>query len=230
MTIVAFCGLMYIARHPLMRLAGSYWIVDQPVSHADVIIVLGDDDYRGDRAAKAAALFREGVARQVVVSGRWLRPYASMADMMALDLEKDGVPQASVIKFSSQAESMEQEAQALSKLILSHGWSQIVVVTSNYGTRRARFICQRVFPHKVSVRVVSAPDTDFDPSGWWRTRLGEKLFFNEVFEYVVARWELRHGDTLPGGSSPQSRLQPGPEDSGSSSGILYPPVSYWKQS
>lgn len=200
---------MYIARHPLLRLAGSYWVVNESVSHADIIIVLGDDDYRGDRAAKAAELFHEGIAPEVVASGRWLRPYASVADMMAVDLEKDGVPQGSVIKFSNQAGNIEQEAQALRGLIQSHGWSQIVVVTSNYGTRRARFVCQRIFPHKVSVRVVSAPDTNFDPSGWWRTRLGEKLFLNEIFGYIVARWELRHGDVPDGDPASQTFLQPG---------------------
>ena len=76
------------------------------------LIVLGDDNYAGDRAAHAAELYRTGLAPVVVASGRVLRPYAGIAEMIEHDLESHGVPAASIVKFSHRAENTREEAEA----------------------------------------------------------------------------------------------------------------------
>jgi len=48
--LVALCLLIYWARHPIMRYAAESWIVDAPAAHADAILLLGDDNFYGDRA------------------------------------------------------------------------------------------------------------------------------------------------------------------------------------
>ena len=88
-------------------------MVNDPAAQADVIIVLGDDNYAGDRASHAADLYRMGLAPVVVASGRALRPYAGIAEMMEHDLESHGVPAASIVKFSHRAENTREEAEAL---------------------------------------------------------------------------------------------------------------------
>ncbi len=98
---LAFLALIYVVRHPLLRLAGQLWVVDEPAERADVIVVLGDDNYTGDRAAHAADLYRAGLATQVVASGRLLRPFAGISEMIERDLESRGVPAASVVKCGS---------------------------------------------------------------------------------------------------------------------------------
>jgi len=95
------------------------------------------------------------------------------------------------VKFSHRAGNTREEAEALSALIESRGWKRILVVTSDYHARRARFIFERVLPSNVAVRVSGAHDSEFDPSRWWETRKGQKIFMNELLGYVVARWELR---------------------------------------
>jgi len=55
---LAFFAFIYVLRHPLMRLAGDLWMVNEPATSADVIVVLGDDNYAGDRAFHAAELYR----------------------------------------------------------------------------------------------------------------------------------------------------------------------------
>jgi uncharacterized SAM-binding protein YcdF (DUF218 family) len=197
--LLAFLAFLYSLRHPLLRFAGQLWVADEPAERADVIVVLGDDNYAGDRAAHAVDLYRAGLAPQVVASGRLLRPYAGIAEMIERDLESRGVPASSIVKFPHRAANTREEAEALSRLAASHGWKRVLVVTSNYHARRARFIFGRVFPPSVTVRVCAAHDSEFDPSRWWETRLGQKLFFNEVVGYVVARWELRgKSSTGPG--------------------------------
>jgi len=192
LVFLALLAFLYILRHPLMRLAGELWVVNEPAVQSDVILVLGDDNYAGDRAAHAAELYRAGLAPQVVASGRFLRPYAGIAEMIEHDLESHGVPAASIVKFSHRAANTREEAEALDELVTSRGWRRVLLVTSDYHARRARFIFSRVLPPGVTVRVSAAHDTEFDPSHWWETRLGQKILLNEVLGYVVARWELRH--------------------------------------
>jgi uncharacterized SAM-binding protein YcdF (DUF218 family) len=189
---VALLVLLFSLRQPLLRLAGWFWVVDEPAERADAILVLGDDNYTGDRAAHAAELYREGLAPRVVASGRMLRPNKGLADFIARDLEAHGVPSGSVVPLSSHAANTREEAEALRDLVVHRSWKKVIVVTSNYHTRRARFIFGRVFPIGVTVHVSSASDSEFDPSRWWETRLGLKLFFSELLGYVVAQWELRH--------------------------------------
>jgi uncharacterized SAM-binding protein YcdF (DUF218 family) len=198
---LAFLALIYVVRRPLLRLAGQLWVVDEPAEHADAIVVLGGDNFMGDRAAHAAELYRAGLAPEVVASGRMLRPYAGISEMTARDLEFRGVPVASIVKFSHRAANTREEAEALAGLVANRGWKRVLVVTSNYHTRRTRFIFGRIFGPGVTVRVSAAHDSEFDPSHWWESRQGAKLFSNEVLGYAVAWWELRGKPHAAGGAA-----------------------------
>jgi uncharacterized SAM-binding protein YcdF (DUF218 family) len=186
-----FLALLFVARHPLMRFAGQFWVVDEPAAQSDALIVLGDDNYAGDRAFHAAELYREGVAPVVVACGRMLRRNAGIAEVMQHDLESFGVPGASIVPLAHRAENTQEEAAEVARLIHTRGWKRVMVVTSNYHARRTRFIYGRVLPPSISFRVSGARDSEFDPSRWWQTRQGQKLFLTELVGYVVARWELR---------------------------------------
>jgi uncharacterized SAM-binding protein YcdF (DUF218 family) len=201
LAFLAFLAFFYLLRHPLMRLAGDLWMVNDPATSADVIIVLGDDNFAGDRAFHAAGLFRSGVAPVVVASGRMLRSSAGIADFMEHDLESFGIPAASIVKFSHRAANTKQEAEALAGLIASRGWKRILIVTSNYHARRARFIFERVLPPDLGIHVSGARDSEFDPSRWWETRPGQKLFLDELLGYAAARWELRSKPASPAGAA-----------------------------
>ena len=174
-----------------MRLAGQFWVVDEPAAPSDALIVLGDDNYAADRAFHAAELYREGVAPVVVASGRMLRKNFSIADVMEHDLESFGVPPAAIVKLAHRAQNTREEADEVARLIQVRRWKRVLVVTSNYHARRARFIFGRILPSSVVLRVSGARDSEFDPSRWWQTRQGQKLFMSELVSYLVARWELR---------------------------------------
>jgi uncharacterized SAM-binding protein YcdF (DUF218 family) len=191
---LAVLFVLYLVRNPLLRLAGNFWVVDDPPAHADAIVVLSDDNYYGERAARAAELFKAGWAPRVIASGRNLRAYASIAELIQHDLMDRGVPAGAVVRFPNRAENTREEAAAVSEFVASHGWKRVVVVTSNYHTRRARYIYERLLPAGTSLGVSAAHDSEFDPSGWWRTRLGVKLFVRETGALLLAMWELRHNN------------------------------------
>ena len=192
-SIVALCGLLYLLRGPILSFTGETWVVDEPLQPADVLIVLSDDNFYADRATKAAQLYREGMAKIVVASGRRLRPNAGICELMEHDLIERGVPKENILRVVHESDNTREEAQALVRIAAERKWRKVIVVTSNYHTRRARYIFRKVFPQKVEVFVSSARDGDFDPAHWWEKRKSIKELTREFAGMIVAIWELRGG-------------------------------------
>jgi len=187
--LAALCFLIYLARHPIMRYAAESWVVDAPATHADAILLLGDDNFYADRATRAAELIRQNIAPLVVASGRRLRPNAAITDLMQHDLLERGVPKEKILVFPHDADSTAEEAAALARFSSEHHFRSIILVTSNYHTRRALYIFEKSFPSSISVSAAAARDGDFDPDRWWEKRKSERLFFHELQGMLVAFWD-----------------------------------------
>ena len=193
--LVILVGLLYLVRAPLLRLAGSFWVKSDPPANSDVIVILGDDDFTADRATRAADLYHDGWAPLIVGSGIWLRPYLSVANLMQRDLEARGVPHQAIIPYAHKATDTLEELRDICGFAEQHGWKRVMIVTSNYHTRRTRYLCDHIFPSDIHVLVVAAPDHAYDPDSWWKTRLGVKTFFHEFVGIIVAFWEVHHQDS-----------------------------------
>lgn len=189
--LVLLGALFYFARHPIMRFVAQSWVIDEPVAHADAIMVLSDDNFYADRATRAAELSRQQVAPVVVASGRRLRPHAGFGELIEHDLIERGVPKEKVLRFDHDAGDTIGEAEALEKLAEERHWRSVIVVTSNYHTRRVRYIFGKIFPSQVAVSVASARDADFDPERWWEKRKSTNLFVHEFLGMFDAFWALR---------------------------------------
>lgn len=189
--IVILLGAIWLLRHPLLRVAGEMHVVDEAPQPSDAIVVLGNDTYWGERAARAAELYRGRWAPRVIASGAYIRPYATIADLIRRDLIERGVPADAAIAFSHFTGSTREEAYAVRRLMREKGWKRLIVVTSNYHTRRARYIYRRVLDPDMQVRVVAAPDSSYDPRAWWQSRIGLKTFVYECTGSVVAFVEMR---------------------------------------
>ncbi|HEV2314792.1 MAG TPA: YdcF family protein [Candidatus Acidoferrales bacterium] len=198
--VVLFCFLIYLVRVPLLRVAGNFWITPQPPAASDVIVILSDDDFTADRASRAAELYHAGWAPKIVASGRRLRPYASIAELMQKDLEARGVPEKAIIPYPHDAVDTLIELTDIRGFVRQHGWKRVMIVTSNFHTRRTRYLCRHIFPADIKVLVESAPDVNYDPDSWWRTRGGLKIFFHESVGMVVSAWEVHHQKASPPGA------------------------------
>jgi hypothetical protein len=100
-------------------------------------------------------------------------------------------------------------------------WRRVLVVTSNFHTRRARHIFVRVFRDSADVRVIAARDSGYDPADWWHSRTGIKSFFLELGGYPVAIWETRSMESAQRGlHQPDASTSPAPLPT-----IVSPPVS-----
>jgi uncharacterized SAM-binding protein YcdF (DUF218 family) len=194
--VVVLCAVLYLARGPILRFVGESWIVEDSLDRADAIIVLSDDNFYADRATHAADLYRHGMAPIVIASGRRLRPYAGIAELMEHDLIERGVPKDRIVRIAHNAGNTREEAQVLAQQALERKWRSVIVVTSNYHTRRARYIFRHVFPSQTMVRVSGAHDGDFDPENWWRARKSVKEFTRELAGMIVALWDLKGHSTI----------------------------------
>ena len=188
-SFVVVCAFLYLARRPILRFVAESWIVEDADSKADALIVLSDDNFYADRATRAAELFREGKAPIVVASGRRLRPVAGIAELIEHDLVERGVPKDRIVRLAHDGDCTREEAEALTKLVTQKKWHSVIVVTSNYHTRRARYIFHKVFPQGIEVHIASARDGDFDPQHWWEKRKSIKKLTHEFAGMVVAMWE-----------------------------------------
>ena len=188
--LAIFCAVLYLARRPILRFTAESWIIEDSLDKADAAMILGDDNFYADRATRGAELFREGKVSVIVASGKRLRPNAGIAELMEHDLVERGVPRDKIVRFAHDADSTLEEAQALARLAKERKWRSVIVVTSNFHTRRARYIFRRVFPGGVELRIASARDGDFDPERWWEKRKSTKELTREFAGMVVALWEL----------------------------------------
>ena len=189
--LAALLGGIYLARHPLLRFAGESLVVEDPPEKSDAIIILSDDNFYADRATRAAELFRQKLAPVVVASGVRLRPNAGIAELMTHDLIERGVPRENILPFPQDADNTREEVQFLQKLVREKNWKSVIVVTSNYHSRRAKYIFGKILADSVTVRMAAARDADFDPQHWWEHRKSIKRFLHEIVGSVVSWWELR---------------------------------------
>jgi uncharacterized SAM-binding protein YcdF (DUF218 family) len=198
--------VLYFARHPIFRLIGEGWVIEDTLDRSDAILILSDDNFYADRATRAAQAYRQGLAPVVVASGRRLRPYAGIAELMEHDLIERGVPKDKILRVAHDADNTREESIALAQFARQKKWRSVIVVTSNYHTRRARYIFAHVFPQDIRVQVTGARDGDFDPEQWWEKRISVKQLAREMAAMLVAVWEQHGGFAKPAKS--QTSLRP----------------------
>ena len=192
-TVVLVLAALYLARHPIFRLLGEAWVVEDTLDRSDAILVLSDDNFYADRATRASQVYRQNLGPIVVASGRRLRPYAGIAELMEHDLIERGVPKDKILRIAHDSDNTREEAQALAQVAKQKKWRSVIVVTSNYHTRRARYIFSHIFPEDVKIRITGAHDDNFDPERWWEKRISVKELVREMAGMVVAIWEQHTG-------------------------------------
>lgn len=148
------------------------------------IVVLGGDD-SGSRILKAAELAQAGYAPYVLVSGpRNLLGHES--DSTVEYARRKGFPLSLFQPLPNDTDSTRTEAEFIGAYLRAHDIHKILLVTSNFHTRRAARLMRHENPG-LQVDVVPAPDPYFTPGAWWKSRNGQKTFLIEWIK-TVATW------------------------------------------
>lgn len=167
---------------PLLTTAGRFLVEDDKPEKADVIVVLGGDQ-SGVRILKAAQLAKSGYAPYVLVSG----PHTLLGHESDDEIEyarRKGYPVSLFRPLPHELDSTRAEAELIDGYLRSQQARKILLVTSNYHTRRAARLLREYSPG-LRVVAVAAPDPAFTPDGWWKNREGQKVFFNEWLKTIA---------------------------------------------
>lgn len=181
--------MVWAFRYPLLRVTGRFLIKEDPGARGDVLVVLGGAPV--ERGIAAARLFKEGAARNAVFTGSVVpqsvqaaglfRSEAWLTRSIAL---KAGLP-ASEARLLEIGTSTWEECAAVRDLALSSDYDTVVVVTTEFHTRRVRRVFNKVLgPSGIAVFVRAAPSIKYDPLHWWRTEEGLLMVNNEYVKLL----------------------------------------------
>jgi uncharacterized SAM-binding protein YcdF (DUF218 family) len=172
-------------RAQILAALGRFLVNAEAPARADVILVLAGDGY-GHRILSGAELAKQGYAAKVLVSGP-AGAYGNHECELAIPFAvKAGYPESYFVHAEHQARSTGGEAEVLVPQLRMMGAKRVLLVTSNFHTRRAGRIFRRAAPDLTFI-VFASPDEDFTPDGWWRDRNAQKIFLVE-WEKIVADW------------------------------------------
>jgi DUF218 domain len=182
-------GVMAALAAGLAAKAGSFLIVDAP-RPSDVILVLaGETDRRPERALQ---LLAQGYGRRVVLD---VPTNAKLYEFTQIQLAQkyiQDLPQgAAVTVCPIDGLSTRDESKDAKKCLAGDGGKSVLIVTSDFHTRRALDIFQREVPgHKYSV--AAARDAEQFGARWWTHRQWAKTLVNEWLRLIwwetVDRW------------------------------------------
>jgi uncharacterized SAM-binding protein YcdF (DUF218 family) len=174
-------------------LAASPWWIDWPARllvqsdapvKSDGIVVLAGDG-AGYRIQAGAELAKQGYAPIVLSSGaEWF--YGACECDLAIDYAvRNGQPRELFAPLRNTATSTDAEAREIFAEVQRRQWKSVLVVTSDYHTRRTRIILNRLKPPGVSLTVFGAPDRYFRPDHWWWHRESRKTLVLEWSKLVA---------------------------------------------
>jgi hypothetical protein len=169
--------------------AGGFLVVDAP-QRSDVILVLaGETDRRPELALQ---LLAQGYGRRIVLD---VPADAKIYEFTQLQLARKYVqdlPQAASVSVCPiDGLSTKDESKDAEKCLASEGGKSVLIVTSDFHTRRALSVFRREIPgHEYSV-AAARDETQFGVR-WWTHRQWAKTFVNEwmrlIWWKVVDQW------------------------------------------
>jgi uncharacterized SAM-binding protein YcdF (DUF218 family) len=180
-------ALAVAAHGPALRLIGRALVVEDPVAKVDAIVVVaGGTPSREDAAA---ALFREGLAPDVVLSNPFtpdrVRQLITMGARRLdyqgesrLVLEQRGVPAQAIVALPQPVKTTEAELKVVGELARARGWRRVILVTSPQHSRRVKLVWSRQAPADIQSIVRIAQDDDF-LDDWWRKRRQAEAVLHE---------------------------------------------------
>jgi len=184
--IIATAVVLMIVFHPVVLAAlGNFLVKAGSPEKADVIVVLAGDGF-GHRILTAADLIKQGYAPKALISGPDGNYGIYECDLAIPFAVRAGDPESYFTHLEHHARSTLDEAKVIVEKLREMGVKRVLLVTSNFHTRRAGKIFRRTAPD-IDFIVVAAPDEFFQPDNWWHNREASKTF---VYEWMktVAEW------------------------------------------
>lgn len=152
---IVFILLMIVIILSLIRISipimEGYLIVDQPLLHADALVVMAGS--MTERLPAAAKLYENKVAEKILLTNDGVSSAYSdekhrnlfQVEWAKSDLLKSGIPEKSIIILPYTASGTIHDALHARPEVLARGMKSILIVTSDYHTKRSQWTFKNVF-------------------------------------------------------------------------------------
>jgi uncharacterized SAM-binding protein YcdF (DUF218 family) len=194
--------LLYFLSGPTMIMVGEFLVkVDEP-ARSDAVVVLSTGIEYYPRLMEAAMLFQDGFAERVAINGnrmsealrelerRGFRRCSPWYEDTVRVLEFLGVPREKVFIVSAEdAYDTVSEAKLVGEVLSEAGITSILLTTSKYHTRRARYIWKKLFSDRFTIRAVAARDDPFSTKAWWKEGRQARWVLAEYGAWIYYFWK-----------------------------------------
>ena len=187
MAFMILAGLLWACRFSILRAAAAAWVIDDPPSPVDVVVVLGGGaDFR---PFKAAELYHAGLTKRILVANVKPSPTAELGlhrsetDISIGVLTNKSVPLENIIRFGQNVTSTRDEARALRDWVSTNQIKTVAIPTDPFHTRRVNWFFTREL-RGTGVRVITpvASPREYTTTNWWTCEEGLIAFQNEVIK------------------------------------------------
>jgi len=189
--------LVYALRSQILTGMADLLVVNDPLQPADIIFVLNGD--YNTRPFRASELYKQGLAPIIVIAQSEMLP-AEKLGLASNDtnvsigvMKKLGVPPEKIVILPVEGgvTSTFDEANALRQYIETHNIHSLILLTSAFHTRRAKWIFDRELAGlSVRLEVAAVPSYGFDESNWWQSEDGLITLNNEYIKlaYYILKY------------------------------------------
>jgi DUF218 domain len=190
--MAGLAGLAWAERAPLLRGAADLWIVSDPITPADVAVVLGGGV--DVRPFAAAALYHQGLVKKILVSqvadGRAVAIGAELGhtEINRQVLLKLGVPADAIETFGKANKNTKEEALALLEWSQRHASRALIIPVGSFEARRVHWTFRHEFagqPVRIEISAFDSPQ--YVRANWWATERGIVEFQNEILKFIYYR-------------------------------------------
>lgn len=192
--------IAYVSTSTWLPFFGNYLIQAEPPRPAEAAVVLAGDGW-GLRVLRGGELVRDGFVPKALVSGPPGLYGFYESDLAVKFAVQKGLPEQAFEALHVDYRSTQEEAHAIVEELKRRNLRRVMIVTSDYHTRRAGRIWRYIAPW-LELQMVAAPDRYFRPGSWWRDREASKRVFSE--------WTKMAAFTFDFFPPPQSEPVPAP--------------------
>ena len=202
LTPLALVAFVIVISGALFRIMGDMIVVDDSPILSDAVVVLCSGLEYYPRLIQAAELYRQGLAKNVVINGNrktdTLRELERKgfkkccpwyADSVSI-LTMFGVPEDKILRISNEdAYDTVSEAGVVGRELINRKWTAVIITTSKFHSRRAKFIWQKMYKKRLAIVMVSAKTDPYDPNSWWKDGRQIRWVLSEYGAWIFYWWK-----------------------------------------
>ncbi len=190
----------YFGYQPFLRYSASAIMISSEPLKADAIVLLAGGE--PGRAWGAADLYTQKLAPWVVVTQEPVSPDDFELERRGVNLMNSyqkninilrglGVPKDAILTVEPYVEDTFDELTRVRQMATHKRWKSLIIVTSNFHTRRARLVGRYILEPDIKFVVVGSAHGGLDRDGWWNRRGDVRTFlieFQKLVAYTLYIW------------------------------------------